>query len=60
MYKEYDDGEAAGQTGEWLHLVYCSDKISGEGVEGKWFYLGYEDSGEYSGMWKLMEYDVVS
>mgnify|MGYP006872494714 CR=1 FL=1 len=27
MYKEYDNKIAAGQTGNWEHLMYESDKI---------------------------------
>ncbi len=42
IYKEYDDREAAGQTGDWEHLVYTSTSYNDQsGMEGVWTYLGF-------------------
>ena len=42
MYKEYDDRTAAGQTGDYEHLVYKSTSYNDQfGMEGNWAYLGF-------------------
>ena len=42
MYKEYDDRTAAGQTGDYEHLVYKSTSFNDRfGMEGVWAYLGF-------------------
>ena len=54
LYKEYRDRARAGQTGKWDHLVIESSKISDSwGIEGVWYYLGFEHSNEYSGNWSI-------
>ena len=53
-YKEYKDKSKAGQTGEWQHLIHESTQLIGNNFfEGKWFYKGFENSGNYSGLWTL-------
>ena len=54
LYKEYRDRARAGQTGKWDHLVIESSHISDSGgIEGVWYYLGFEHSNEYSGNWSI-------
>jgi hypothetical protein len=54
MYKEYEDRERAGQSGNWRHLVYESSYEQTLSVmNGRWFYFGYENSNLYSGRWYL-------
>ena len=51
--KIYDDRENAGQTGSFQHLIYESDYVNDRQVQGRWFYLGYENDPEYSGTWTI-------
>ena len=44
MYKEYNNKKSAGQTGKWSHLVHETTSCNRDGIEGKWFYTGFESS----------------
>lgn len=56
FYKEYDNKDYAQQTDEWEDLIYESLHYDERGgMEGRWFYHGFELTNEYSGKWKLWE-----
>lgn len=55
MLKFYDDYRQAGQTGEWLVLVYESDHFEEHNCNGRWFYETKKDYCEYSGTWTLTD-----
>jgi hypothetical protein len=54
MRKAYDNADSAGQTGDWVNLIYESKTISYEEVAGRWFYEHMEWSFRYSGKWKIV------
>lgn len=56
LVKNYDNKAAAGQTGQFQHLIYESTSYSDrEGFQGRWYYEGFEGSSQYSGIWKLWD-----
>lgn len=58
MLKDYDDRVAAQQVGEYELLMYEGVQDSKEKYEGKWYYVGFENSIEASGKWALVPRNV--
>ena len=53
MMKNYSDKEKAGQTGNWIYLIYEGEVTNNSINNGKWYYKGYETDAKYSGKWTI-------
>lgn len=54
LYKVYQDEKLARQTDKWAHLLYQMTGFSYQiGIDGKWYFIGFQYSYEYSGSWKI-------